>query len=199
MDELGLALGLEIYLDEIEMTRFSTKSTLLTIAFVACLTCAYGTTMEQVHNTSYVTREGERVLRFEVLVPLPLASVWDAWTTSRGLSKWIAPVAVVDFNVGGKIQTNYDSTAKIGSAGTIELLIINYIDMQLITLKVRLNDRFPRIFATRITTCKRSYSLSTWATETQKSFLLWWAGEPARNGMTHTPSLPEATSGPTSS
>lgn len=98
---------------------------------------------QQVHNTSYSTATGERVLRLEAIVPAPIESVWGAWTTQEGLKSWIAPVVAVDFRVGGTISTNYDSKSRIGDAGTIKLPILNYIEKQLITLKVNLNDKFP--------------------------------------------------------
>jgi hypothetical protein len=34
----------------------------------------------------------EKVLVLEVTVPAPLNAVWDAFTTSAGLSTWLTPV-----------------------------------------------------------------------------------------------------------
>jgi len=82
------------------------------------------------------------VLRIETIVPVSVQDVWDAWTTSDGLKEWIAPVVAIDLRVGGVISTNYEKTARIGDAGTIRLPIINYIERELITLKVQLNDSF---------------------------------------------------------
>jgi uncharacterized protein YndB with AHSA1/START domain len=95
-----------------------------------------------VRNTSYVSRAGERVLRIETTVPASVNEVWDAWTTKEGLKQWIAPVAVIDLKVGGTILTNYNKNARIGEPGTIQVPIINYIENQLITLKVKLNENF---------------------------------------------------------
>lgn len=95
-------------------------------------------------NTSYTTMTGERVLRLEMAVPVSIARVWDAFTTQDGLKHWVAPVVAVDFRVGGSISTNYDEKARIGDRGTIQLPIVNYIEKQLITLKVELNDTFAR-------------------------------------------------------
>ena len=99
---------------------------------------------QEVHNTSYSTKAGERVLRIETIVPMPLEQVWNAWTTQDGLKEWIAPVVAIDFRIGGTISTNYDRKTKIGDSGTITLPITNYIERQLITLKVNLNDSFAR-------------------------------------------------------
>ena len=97
---------------------------------------------QEVHNTSYSTKTAERVLRIESIVPVPVEQVWNAWTTQDGLQEWIAPVVAIDLRIGGTIPTNYDSKAKIGESGTITLPILNYIEKQLITLRVNLNHNF---------------------------------------------------------
>jgi uncharacterized protein YndB with AHSA1/START domain len=104
----------------------------------------FGAAEQDVRNTSYVTKSGERVLRIETVVPVSAETVWKAWTSPQDLSKWIAPVVAIDLRIGGAISTNYDQKATFGDAGTIRLPIINYIEKQLITLKVDLNEKFPR-------------------------------------------------------
>ncbi len=103
-----------------------------------------GATAQEVRNTSYVTQAGERVLRIETVVPASTENVWKAWTSPQELSKWIAPIVAIDLRIGGTISTNYDEKATIGNASTIQLPIINYIEEQLITLKVNLNEKFPK-------------------------------------------------------
>ena len=103
-----------------------------------------GAAAQEVRNTSYVTKSGERVLRIETVVPASTENVWKAWTAPQELSKWIAPVVAIDLKIGGTISTNYDQKATIGDPGTIRLPIINYIENQLITLKVNLNEKFPK-------------------------------------------------------
>jgi uncharacterized protein YndB with AHSA1/START domain len=99
---------------------------------------------QEVRNTSYITTSGERVLHIETVVPVSTENVWKAWTTPQELSKWIAPVVAIDLKIGGTISTNYDQKATIENPGTIRLPIINYIENQLITLKVNLNEKFPK-------------------------------------------------------
>jgi uncharacterized protein YndB with AHSA1/START domain len=105
---------------------------------------ALGAAGQEVRNTSYITKSGERVLRIETVVPISTEEVWKAWTIPQELREWIAPVVAIDLRVGGTISTNYDQKATIGDAGTIRLPIINYIEKQLITLKVYLNEKFPK-------------------------------------------------------
>ena len=103
-----------------------------------------GAAAQEVHNTSYVNNADERVLRIETVVPASVENVWKAWTTAQELSKWIAPVVAIDLRIGGTISTNYDEKAIIGNTGTIQLPIINCLEKEIITLKVNLNESFPK-------------------------------------------------------
>jgi uncharacterized protein YndB with AHSA1/START domain len=122
------------------------RKTLATTILVAAVLAqpTVGAAAQDVHNTSYVTQAGERVLRIETIVPASVEDVWKAWTTPQELSRWIAPVVALDLKIGGAISTNYDEKATIGNAGTIQLPIINYLEKEIITLKVNLNESFPK-------------------------------------------------------
>jgi hypothetical protein len=97
---------------------------------------------QEVTNTSYLATTGERVLRIECTIPMGKKEAWKLFTTEAGLRKWIAPVAAIDLRVGGRILTNYDRTKSVRDEGTISLPIINYLDGEMLTLKVRLNRQF---------------------------------------------------------
>ncbi len=97
----------------------------------------------QVNNTSHVTQHGEKVLQLSIVVPIGIDETWKLFTTDEGLKKWIAPIAKIDMKTGGSIKTNYDVNKTIDDTSTIRLDIINYIEYQLLTLKVNLNGNFP--------------------------------------------------------
>ncbi|MCX6169314.1 MAG: SRPBCC domain-containing protein [Ignavibacteriales bacterium] len=97
---------------------------------------------QEIRNTSYITSTGERVLRIESILPAEKQEVWKIFTTAEGWQKWAAPIASVDFKVGGLILTNYDRTKTVNDSGTIQLPIINYIEGEMITLKVILTESF---------------------------------------------------------
>ena len=97
----------------------------------------------QVSNTSYVTQYGEKVLQLSIIVPATVKEVWKLFTTDEGLKKWIAPVAKIDMKIGGSIRTNYDSNKTVDDSSSIKLDIINYIEYEMLTLKVNLNNSFP--------------------------------------------------------
>ncbi|MGN6163199.1 MAG: SRPBCC domain-containing protein [Flavisolibacter sp.] len=96
----------------------------------------------QVENTSYTTAFGEKVLQLSIVVPAEKAQVWKLFTTEEGLKKWIAPVVKLNMKTGGFIRTNYDKTKTADDSSSIQLGIINYIENELITLKVNLNNNF---------------------------------------------------------
>jgi hypothetical protein len=99
---------------------------------------------QEVRDTSYTASTGERVLRIETILPISVDSVWLSFSTPKGLSSWVAPVVSLDLRTGGMLSTNYDKNAAIGSPGTIYLPILNYLDGEMITFKVNLNEAFPK-------------------------------------------------------
>jgi uncharacterized protein YndB with AHSA1/START domain len=109
-----------------------------------CMLLAWPADSQEVHNTSYVSEAGQKVLRIDMSVPVPVDRLWHAWTRADELRHWVAPVVEVDFRTGGVLSTNYDAKGTIGAPGTIRLPIVACIDRQLIVLKVNLNADFPR-------------------------------------------------------
>ena len=104
----------------------------------------YSEIKAQVSNSSYVTQTGEKVLQLSIIVPIAKNEAWKLFTTDEGLKKWIAPVAKIDFKTGGSIWTNYDKSKKFDDSTSIKLGIINYLQNEMLTLKVNLNKNFPK-------------------------------------------------------
>ena len=109
------------------------------LCFLVCFANA-----QQVENTSYTTASGEKVLRFEMVVPLDKATSWNYFSKDDLLKKWIAPLVHIDLKTGGFILTNYDESKSLNDSSSIRLNIINYLEGELLTLKVKLNDNFPQ-------------------------------------------------------
>lgn len=97
---------------------------------------------QEVRNTSYVTSTGEKVLRIEFAIPITTQEAWKLFTTVEGLKRWAAPVVAIDFRIGGQLLTHYDKTKSPGDPGTIRLPILNYLEREMITLKVILTESF---------------------------------------------------------
>lgn len=99
---------------------------------------------QEVKNTSYITATGEKVLRLELLVPAERPEAWKLFSTAEGWKKWAAPVVSMDFRIGGLVLTNYDKNKTTSDPGTIRLPITNYLEGEMITLKVILNESFSK-------------------------------------------------------
>jgi len=100
------------------------------------------TNAQPVKNTSYISGNGEKVLQLEAVLPVDLKDAWQLFTTDTGLIKWIAPVAHIELRTGGYILTNYDKTKPLTDSSCIKLDIINYLEHEILTLKVNLNSNF---------------------------------------------------------
>jgi hypothetical protein len=104
---------------------------------------AFGNVNAQVTNSSYVTQYGEKALQLSVIIPMDKKEAWKLCTTDEGLKKWMAPVVRIVMKAGGTIKTNYDKNKNVDDSSSIQLGIINYLEYELMTIKVDLNNTFP--------------------------------------------------------
>ncbi len=102
------------------------------------------TQAQKVKNTSYTTQSGEKVLRLELMIPVDQESAWQLFSKDELLEKWIAPLAHIELKTGGYLITNYDKTKPLSDSSSIRLKIANYIEKELLTLQIKLNDAFPK-------------------------------------------------------
>lgn len=115
---------------------------LIRSAFLICLITSF-LSGQEVRNTSYATSTGEKVLRLELVIPADKKEVWRLFSTAEGWKKWAAPVVSMDFKTGGQILTHYDKSKTVADPGTIRLRILNYLEGEMITLRVKLTESFP--------------------------------------------------------
>lgn len=80
---------------------------------------------------------------FEAEIDAGVDDVWAAFTTTEGMKSWVAPLADIDFKVGGKWRANYNKEGKLGDASTIENTILCYDPKRMISLKA---TGFPESF-----------------------------------------------------
>ena len=63
----------------------------------------------------------ERAIDKEVIVPAPIAAVWQSWTTKAGIESFFAPEAEVDARVGGAFHIHIDPYAAPGMKGADDM------------------------------------------------------------------------------
>jgi uncharacterized protein YndB with AHSA1/START domain len=85
----------------------------------------------------------DKVLVLEVTVPAPVNAVWDAFTTSAGLSTWLTPGAVVDLKEGGEWTAHFPGGSTGG--GTI----LSFVPEKELVVSALAPDKFPTVRATR--------------------------------------------------
>lgn len=88
-----------------------------------------------VADTSFVTAGGERVLQQAIEIDAPVGKVWEAFTTTAGFRSWAAPVAQVDFRLGGIIEATYDRKGRIGAPGNIKNEIVAYVPHRMLAIR----------------------------------------------------------------
>ena len=112
-----------------------------TLVLVVCMsvTVAFPQSAEKPVKTGV----DDKVLMLEVTVPAPLGAVWQAFTTSEGLSTWLTPGAVVDLREGGEWTAHFPGGSTGG--GTI----LSFVAEKELVLSALAPDRFPTVRATR--------------------------------------------------
>ena len=80
----------------------------------------------------------------EAVVEAPLVEMWNAWSTSEGLSAWMAPHAEIDMRVGGLMRANYNPEGRLGDSQTIVNTVLSFEPQRMISIKVvQIPEGFP--------------------------------------------------------
>ena len=87
----------------------------------------------------------EKVLVLEVTVPATRAEVWKAFSTSEGLSTWLAPNAVVDLKPGGEWMVHFAGSSSAGGN------IVSFVPQREIVISALAPEKFPTVRAQRTT------------------------------------------------
>src|SRR6195952_5477334 len=119
------------------------KTIFLALALTATAACA------QEPAKAVKAIAADKVLVLEVTVPAPLNAVWEAFTTSAGLSTWLTPGAVVDLRKGGEWTAHFPGGSTGG--GTI----LSFQPKTELVMSAMAPDAFPHVRAERTTAAWR--------------------------------------------
>jgi uncharacterized protein YndB with AHSA1/START domain len=110
-----------------------------------CLSLLAVAAMAWGQNAEKVTQQPapDKVLTLEVTIPAPRAAVWQAFTTSAGLSTWLTPGAVVDLRPGGEWTAHFPG-GKTGG-GTI----VSFVPEEEVVLSAMAPEQFPTVRSER--------------------------------------------------
>ena len=91
-----------------------------------------------------VSAEPEKMLRIEITVPASRAEVWKAFSTSEGLSTWLAPNSVVALEPGGEWMVHFHDSSAGGN-------IVSFVPQREIVISALAPEKFPTVRAQRTT------------------------------------------------
>jgi uncharacterized protein YndB with AHSA1/START domain len=130
------------YKENLMVRCFPAARFALCAALLACFLSpilARSQSSEQSHVTVTRTAAPEKRLDFEVTVPATIAQVWEALSTSKGLSTWLFPNAVVDLRPGG------DWIVKFPGGSTGGGTIVAFVPQQRLEIAALAPDQFPTV------------------------------------------------------
>jgi uncharacterized protein YndB with AHSA1/START domain len=109
--------------------------------------------------------------KLEITVPATVEAVWQAFSTSDGLSTWLTPGAVVDLRKGGEWTAHFPG-GKTGG-GTI----LSFIPRREMVLSAMAPEWFPTVRAERTTATFRFLPQGPGSTRVQLEQTGWKQGE----------------------
>ena len=110
--------------------------------------------LEPVRSAVAATRPDSgtgKMLRVEVTVPATRAEVWKAFSTSEGLSTWLAPNAVVDLRPGGDWIVRFPGHSAGVPGSSAGGTIVSFVPLKEIVLSALAPEKFPTVRAQRTT------------------------------------------------
>jgi len=111
------------------------KMTFLAVFFAAAGVWAQASSPAQPPDSA-------KVLSIGLSIPAPVHDVWEAFTTEKGLSSWLAPDVVVDLKPGGDWLVKFPGSTGGGT-------IVSFVPEKEIVISALAPDRFPHVRAAR--------------------------------------------------
>jgi uncharacterized protein YndB with AHSA1/START domain len=143
------------------------------LAAIIVIATMSGLALGQNQSPVTVTKDiaPHRSLKFEVVVPASVDEVWQAFTTSDGLSTWLTPGAVADLRKGGEWTAHFPG-GKTGG-GTI----ISFVPKREMVMSAMAPEWFPAVRAERTTATFRFSPQGPESTLVQLEQTGWKEGE----------------------
>lgn len=98
---------------------------------------------QQIDVSVAVAADGSRSLSHEIVIPAPMAAVWEAVATPEGWRTWAVPLARAVPGAPDRFETGYDAAAAPGAPSTIEQMWVERTAPTRVTFRT---TRTPRGF-----------------------------------------------------
>lgn len=103
------------------------------VSSALCASAAFFLGALQAPETTVQT-DDERLVQ-TILIEAPIEEVWDAWTTTEGILKWMVPAGRVDFRISGNYTSTYDPSGDLDGDEVIVNSILAYDPHKMIAFK----------------------------------------------------------------
>lgn len=74
-----------------------------------------------------------RIIHYEIEVNAPLEKIWNAWTTSEGITLFFSPKACVELWPGGKFEMYFMLDNPEGLQGSEDCKVLSYLPMKMLS------------------------------------------------------------------
>jgi uncharacterized protein YndB with AHSA1/START domain len=85
----------------------------------------------------------EKIIRKEAYIPATRQELWEAWTTTEGVTSFFAPQAKIELSVGGAYECYFDLDKPTGLRGTEGCKILAFWPMDYVTFSWNAPSDFP--------------------------------------------------------
>ncbi|MBD3258559.1 hypothetical protein GF377_09010, partial [candidate division GN15 bacterium] len=76
--------------------------------------------------------------------PAPVADVWAAWTTSEGMSQWLAP-AKIELRIHGPFEVYFDPSQAYGLKGAEGCHVLSYVPQRMLAFEWNAPPSVPQL------------------------------------------------------
>jgi uncharacterized protein YndB with AHSA1/START domain len=114
-----------------------------------------------------------RTVRGEVILNATPQQVWDAFTTSSGLSTWAAPAANVDLRVGGPFELYFTPEAPPGSRGMEGTKVLTFLDREVLSYQGSAPAKYPNVRRNGPWAVYRFEDLGSGRTKVSATYMGW--------------------------
>jgi len=80
-----------------------------------------------------------------VQVNAPVEKVWNAWTTSDGATKFLAPEARIELRIGGAYELYFDLEALKGLQGSEGCRVLSFLPIEMLSFEWNAPPEFPNV------------------------------------------------------
>lgn len=118
----------------------------------------------------------ERAIDKEVVVPAPVAAVWQSWTTTAGIQSFFAPQAEIDARVGGAFHVFIDPLGEPGMKGADDMRFMALQPMKMLSFDWNAPPSLPEARAQRTFVVVRLHEIDGQSTRVTLHHTGWGEG-----------------------